>query len=258
RSRAARQASAASASVARRARCSSASISRASSASSCSTSRASSGSSAASSRASSASAFVSDSSALMSRGLLSLDPTQDAVHKPGGVVGCIALRERHRLVDRDLGRDLAPLELVDRDPQRAPLDDAEPVRRPPFRRRRDALVEGGGVGGRLLRERPRPRIDLPRVLGADLLAGQIPLVEQEESLASRLPAADQPTGSISSASVDVEYSPLENSSLLITALASSRVDGTPSITVSSRARKARAIAEGRSSSHTTSFASSES
>ena len=57
-----------------------------------------------------------------------------------------------------------------------------------------------------------------------------------------------------SSSVEVEYSPLRNGSLASTSSARSRVVGTPSIVVSRSARSARAIAAGRSESHTTSFA----
>src|SRR5439155_23620712 len=57
--------------------------------------------------------------------LLSLDPSKDAVHEPPRVFGGVALRERDRLVDHDLGRHLAAIELVDRDPQRAALPGAQ-------------------------------------------------------------------------------------------------------------------------------------
>ena len=46
------------------------------------------------------------------------------------------LAKRDRLVDRDLGRHLAAVELVDRDAERAALDDAEPVGRPALATRR--------------------------------------------------------------------------------------------------------------------------
>src|SRR5581483_7382975 len=102
------------------------------------------------------------------------------------------------------------------------------------------------------------RIDLLRVLRAELGAGEIPLVEQDQRLPPRLPARDHAATIPSSASVDVEYSPLRNSSLRSTASERSRVVGTPSTTVSSSARSARAIAAERSAPQTTIFASSES
>src|SRR5207253_8727180 len=75
-----------------------------------------------------------------------------------------------------------------------------------------------------------------------------------EPQASDAHAASAP----SSASVEVEYSPLRNSSEPSTAIATSRVVGTPSTRVSPSARSARASAAGRSSSQTTSLAISES
>src|SRR5262249_59982509 len=121
-----------------------------------------------------------------------------------------------------------------RDGERPALHYSEAAGSPPLGCRRDPLVEGRRVGSRLLCERPGPRVDLLRVLRADLLTRQIPLVEKEEGLATRLPPADQatPPATISSASVEVEYSPRANALLRSTSIASSRVEGTPSTSVS--------------------------
>src|SRR5207253_6887744 len=106
--------------------------------------------------------------------LLSLDPSKDAVHEPPRVFGGVALRERDRLVDHDLGRHLAAIELVDRDPQRAALDRAEPVGGPVVRRGRDPLVELRRARGGLLREPPRPGLRLAGLLAADLGPARVP------------------------------------------------------------------------------------
>ncbi len=100
--------------------------------------------------------------------------TQDAVHEPRSVLGCIPLRERDRLVDRHLGRHLVGLELVDGDAKRAPLHHAEPVGRPPLGRGGDPRVELGRAPRDRLRDPPRPRVDLAGVLRADRLRRRDP------------------------------------------------------------------------------------
>ena len=122
--------------------------------------------------------------------LLPLDSTQDAVDEASAVLGRIPLREGDRLVDRNLGRHVARLELVHGDAQRAPLDRAEAVGGPPVRCVRDARVELAGPLGDRLGDAARPRVDLARVLRADLLPGEIPLVEQEQRLPARLATRD--------------------------------------------------------------------
>src|SRR5262249_7108636 len=126
---------------------------------------------------------------------LPLDRAEDAVHELARLVRGVALGEGDRLVDRDLGRHLAAVELGDRDAERAALDRAEPVGRPALRGGRDPLVQlrrgGGGGPGQVA----CPRVDLAGVLRAELLAGEIPLVEQEQRLAPRLAAGDHASSS---------------------------------------------------------------
>ena len=93
-----------------------------------------------------------------------------------------------------------------RDAERAALDGAEPVGSPPLGRRGDPRVELGGSLGNRLGNAARPGVDLARVLRADRLAGEIPLVEQEERLAASLTARDRHavTSARSASSVEVE------------------------------------------------------
>src|SRR5262249_60474697 len=102
-----------------------------------------------------------------------------------------------------------------------------------------------------------PLLDLTGVMRADLLAGEILLLEQEQRLPARLAPRNGHTATRKLSSVEVEYSPLRNGSLASTSRARSRVVGTPSRCVSRSARRARAIAASRSESHTTSLATSE-
>ena len=63
-----------------------------------------------------------------------------------------------------------------------------------------AARAGDGLG-----DAARPRVDLARVLRADLLAGEVPLVEQEQRLPARLAAREGHAATARSASsVDVE------------------------------------------------------
>ena len=81
----------------------------------------------------------------------------------------------------------------------------EAVGRPPVRGARDARVELLGAPGDRLGDAARPRVDLTRVLRADLLAGEVPLVEQEQRLPARLAPRNRHTAIARSASrVDVE------------------------------------------------------
>src|SRR6266446_7051252 len=73
--------------------------------------------------------------------LLPLDSSENAVHEFGPVVGCVPLRECDRLIDRDLGRHLAAVELADCNTECAALDDTEAVCSPSIRGGGDAFVE---------------------------------------------------------------------------------------------------------------------
>ena len=74
------------------------------------------------------------------------------------------------------------------DAERAALDRSQPVRGPAIGCCGDPRIEGRGVRDRLLGELERPRLDLPRVLGAERGAREIPLVDEEERLAAGLAA----------------------------------------------------------------------
>ena len=78
------------------------------------------------------------------------------------------------------------LELVHPDPQHVSLERAEPVRRPPLRGLRDAAVELFGPAADRLGELARERIDLALVQRGQRLAGDVPLVEEEQGRAPRL------------------------------------------------------------------------
>ena len=120
-----------------------------------------------SSSARAASSRASSSSALRQRlVVISRPPAQPSrgFRSPAcRVLGCIPLRERHRLVEDDLDRHLALVELLERDAEDVPLDGAEPVGRPVVGGVGDARVELLRVRGDGLREalactrRPRRR-----------------------------------------------------------------------------------------------------
>ena len=110
-----------------------------------------------SSSARAASSRASSSSALRQRLVsahapLPHDPPEDPVHQSRRVLGCIPLRERHRLVEHDLDRHLALVELLERDAEDVPLDGAEPVGGPVVGRGRDPRVELLRVRGHGVRE----------------------------------------------------------------------------------------------------------
>jgi hypothetical protein len=113
---------------------------------------------------------------------------QDAVDELGRVVGCVALGEFDRLVDRDLRRHLAAIELLDRYAQRAPFDDTQAVGGPGVGRCGDPLVELGGMSRGFLGELARPRVDLLGDLRAALRAREVPLVDPAQRLATSLAA----------------------------------------------------------------------
>src|SRR5262249_54085008 len=181
---------------------------------------------------------------------------QDPVHEPPCVLGCIPLRQRDCLVDHRFERDRTLIELVDAEAKDVPLECPELACRPVSRDGRDARVERLRVGGDRFGETAGELVDLALVVGAERLAGQVPLVEEEERRAAGC-AAGQRHRPFSSTN-DVVYSPLRNAALLRTSRAKSRVVAIPCTSSSPSARSARSIAAGRSPSQTISFAISES
>ena len=97
------------------------------------------------------------------------------------------------------------LELVHGNTQRAPLHGTEPIGRPPVGGRGDARVELRRALRDCVSDATRPGVDLARVLRADRLAREVPLVEQEERLPPRLAPRDrQVVTARSASSVEVE------------------------------------------------------
>src|SRR5690349_19543182 len=117
------------------------------------------------------------------------DPAENAVHKSSSIFRGVALGKGDGLVDRHLRRHVAAVELEDRHAQDVALEGAEAVGRP--------LVGGGGdarVELRVLRddglgELERERVDLALVQRGQLLAGDVPLVEEDQRRAARRPPA---------------------------------------------------------------------
>src|SRR5581483_8113179 len=122
--------------------------------------------------------------------LLAHDPTEDPVDELRCVHGRIPLRERDRLVEDDLHRHLALVELLERDAEDVALDRAEPVGGPVDGRLGDPRVELVRARGDGLREALRVRVDVTLVERTEGLAGDVPLEEDEDGRAARLPAAD--------------------------------------------------------------------
>ena len=124
--------------------------------------------------------------------LTSLAPSSDAYRFAKG----------DRLVDRDLVRHVAAVELVDRDPQRASLDDAEPVGRPALGGSGDPLVELGGACAAVSSASSRAHGSISPAYCEPISApGEIPLVEQEERLAAGLAARGHSSSPIATSTV---------------------------------------------------------
>src|SRR5262249_47656091 len=110
--------------------------------------------------------------------------------QPRSILGCIALRKCDRLVEDDLDRHLALVELLQCDAQDVALDRTEPIRGPVVGRGRDAGVEVGSVVGHRLAELPRVVVHLTLVERPERAARDVPLEEHEDRGASGLAAAD--------------------------------------------------------------------
>src|SRR5436853_6982413 len=112
-----------------------------------------------------------------------------------------------------------------------------------------ALAQPGSVDGSDRAPHDLRQRDLADAYRAGALLDEDAAHDEPASAGSRAPASSRK---------DVEYSPLRNSSLSRMSRSTSRVVGTPSISSSSNARSARAIARRRLPSRTTTFAISES
>src|SRR6185312_4841165 len=134
---------------------------------------------------------------IRSRSLLD-DSAQNPVDESSSILRRVALGERDCLVDRNLGRHFAAVELDDRHAQDVPLECAEPVGRPLVGGCGDPHIQLLVLGDDRLRQLPRERVDLALEQGGQLLPGDVPLVEQDERRAARGPAAGhQPISAIS-------------------------------------------------------------
>ena len=89
--------------------------------------------------------------------LLAHELAQDPVHQPRRILGCIPLRERHRLVEDDLDRYLALVELLERDAGEVPVEVVldEAVTLAKRYASEDAARLVNGILGRLVREEAR-------------------------------------------------------------------------------------------------------
>jgi hypothetical protein len=117
------------------------------------------------------------------------DAAEDPVHETGGILGRVALREHHGLVDRDLCRHLSLLELVHPDPQDVALERTQAVGRPVVGGVRDPLVERGRLSRDGAGERGRELVRRALEEALEREPGEVPLVEEEQRLTARLPAA---------------------------------------------------------------------
>ena len=124
-------------------------------------------------------------------------PPEDPVHEPRTLVGRVALGEADRLVDRDLGRHLAAVELADRDAQRAPLDGAEPVGASSPRTAAVMRASSSGACATVSSASSRAHGSISPAYCEPISApGDVPLVDEEERLAACLAArghASSPT-----------------------------------------------------------------
>src|SRR5262249_18028612 len=105
---------------------------------------------------------------------------QDPVHQPRSILGCIPLRERHRLGEDDLDRHLPLVELLEGDAEDVALDSAEAVCRPVVGGGRDPRVEHAGMLGHRIGELPRVAVDLAFVERAQRPSRDVPLEEHQE------------------------------------------------------------------------------
>ena len=191
---------------------------------------------------------------------------EDPVHEPSRLVGRVALRERDRLVDRDLDRHLAAVELVDRRSagrsaraRRAGRPASPRTPRRSARRARRACAATDSASSRANGSTS------PSYSDAERLAGQVPLVEQEErrapgcpppghqpaSAGKRRPASSRKRRRVARRSRTPRCGARRR--------AQPRVVGDALDLELARARAAqRSIADGRSASQTITFAISES
>src|SRR5581483_2860860 len=172
------------------------------------------------------------------------DAVEDPVDEPSGLAGRILLREGDGLVDHGAGRDVARVELVDRDAQDVPLDRAEPVGRPAGLGGRlgDAPVELGRVADDRVGDRARVLVDLALVQLAGRALGHVPLVEERERGLAGLPAADRhhTRSSIATSTAETVTSHMVPSAPATRSCTARAASGstTPRSTASSRATRA--------------------
>src|SRR6266480_106664 len=157
-------------------------------------------------RASSSSALLRESSALIDRPSwhpLPHDPSQNPVHQPRSIVGCVPLCQIDCFVDCHLVRNLLPVQLVQGDAKDVALDRAEPVGRPPLSRLGDPAVVFRSLRGNGLSRLACERIDLALVERCKRLAGDVPLVEEEQCGPTRGAATAHSTSSTETSTLPI-------------------------------------------------------
>src|SRR6266550_2860831 len=123
------------------------------------------------------------------------DPSQNPIHQPCSIVGCVPLCQIYRFVDCHLVRDILSVKLVQRDPKNVALDRAEAVGGPPLRRLGDPAVVVGSLRRDCLGRLACERIDLALVERRERLARDIPLIQEEQRSPARGAASAHSTSS---------------------------------------------------------------
>src|SRR5439155_18901973 len=131
------------------------------------------------------------------------DPSQNPVHQPRSIVGCVPLCQIDRFVDCHLVRNLLSVQLVQGDAKDVALDRAEPVGRPPFRRLRDPAVVVRSFRDNGVSSLACERIDLALVQGCNRLARDVPLVEEEQCSPTRGAAPAHSTSSTETSTLPI-------------------------------------------------------
>ena len=109
----------------------------------------------------------------------------------------------------------ASLELVECDSEDVSFDCTEAVRRPVFRRLRNATVELGRLGRDGLRRLPRERVHLALVQRRERLTGHVPLIEQKQ----RRPPCCPPATAHSTSSTDTSIASIVTRHMVVKASA---------------------------------------
>src|SRR6266508_2881859 len=126
-----------------------------------------------------------------SPGRLPNDAPEDPIHQAARILGGVTLRERDRLVDRRLERHVAAFQLPEGDPEDVSLEGAEPVGAPFARSIVDAGVELGCLARDGVDELLGIGVELALMERGERRPGDVPLVEDEESVAARRLAAHE-------------------------------------------------------------------